>query len=160
MFTRMKISLLWILALFLASFNLKASDKEVYLYVLHGQEGEITQNNPNSPGELVMYGVDQSVAFFSYRQDVSGTMIPIKDFIDFWKSGTNFFTAPPTALIVAYSPKGNQFSRNMGRISKPRYNLLEKKLTFEVQWFETRLPKGRMKEVSLLIESKVQINET
>jgi hypothetical protein len=156
----MKISFLWLLALSLLPLHLGASDDKNYLYVLHAHEGEITKKSPNVPGELIMYGVDQSVAFFSYNKDVSGSMIPIREFINFWRSGTPFFAIPPTALIVAYSPKGNHFSRSVGRISKPRFNLLEKRLTFEVQWFETRLPKGKMKELSLLIESKVLLNET
>jgi hypothetical protein len=158
MFTQMKTRFLILCFLFLSTLSVHAEEK-VYLYVLHAQAGEVKTEKPNAPGELVMTQIDESVAFFSYRQDLNATLIPIKDFINFWKSGSSFFTVPPTALIIAYSPKGDFFSRSMGRLSRPRYNVLEKKLTFEVLWFDAKLRNAQLKEISLLIESKVLLNE-
>lgn len=151
---------LFILALLFPIFAFCAKEEEKYLYVLHSQSGEIHVDGESSRGSLIMDQADESVAFFSYRQNVNARLIPITDFINFWKSGQSFFKTPPVALVVAYTPEGEFFSEVSARLSHPRYNILEKRLTFDATWFEALKEKQELKEVSLLIESKVLLDET
>ncbi len=137
---------------------------ERLLFILHADHARVTLGRGATvSGTLVLYDVNDSVAFFSEQPDRHAGTIPLSDFLKNWEK-EGFTLSPPNAGFVFYSPSRSPASRTARYsevnfvLQNPRYSSKRDSLTFDINLIDvgTDLPSGNLLEPTLFIDAKAR----
>lgn len=137
------------------------------LFVIHSTSGHFQlQSNSDIQGQLILDGVNETVAYFKDRATKEGGSRNLSEFLSNWNQAPNSFSDnPPSAALVYHreDASGNiqTFEQINLQINHPQYNASTDEVIFDFQIVgpAIHLPLGQLDETTLFIDGKIKAGD-